>query len=386
MRSLPAWHLPAPEPMPELAPSSSARRRRIAGRRRRGACWNARSLPAYLAARRWFAARTRRSRACASPLRRRDCRGRARVAALRDRGRAAERRTRPISLPLAIAWEDETADALPQQLALARVRRGRRVGFLTDAFAIDALPRAVLRALRGIAVRAAAAGGAIRFLPTARLAEIEFPRRRRKSAGFRPSSRNSSLIVGDAAVLKLVRRSSPGIHPEAEMSALPDRARLRATPPALLGEVTRVDADGTPHTLVLVQGFVRNQGDGWGWTLDFLSRGSRPASLDPEAQHEDIADTLRRLRHGRRRDRPPPRPSCMRCWRRRATIRPSRRERASAADLRALVATAARSSSRRRLQRSPRSRRRAPNGSLASASARSRRCRARRRLARRAAC
>ena len=40
-----------------------------------------------------------------------------------------------------------------------------------------------------------------------------------------------------------------------------------------------IDADGTPHTLVLMQGFIRNQGDGWGWTLDFLSRCSiRPTS------------------------------------------------------------------------------------------------------------
>ena len=51
-------------------------------------------------------------------------------------------------LPMGLAWEDEAADALVQQLALARIRRGARVGFLTDAFALDPLVRAWIDALR----------------------------------------------------------------------------------------------------------------------------------------------------------------------------------------------------------------------------------------------
>ena len=181
-------------------------------------------------------------------------------------------------------------DALPQQLALTRVRRGRRVGFLTDAFAVDALPLAVMRALAASAVRPLA-NGEIRFLPTARLAEIDLPKEpeiRRLSA----EQSNSSLIIGDVAVFKLVRRVCPGIHPEAEMGRyLTERGFANTAP--LLGEVTRYDRDGTPHTLVLVQGFLRNQGDGWGWTLDYLSRVLKSAAvLDPETQTEDIADAL----------------------------------------------------------------------------------------------
>jgi maltose alpha-D-glucosyltransferase/alpha-amylase len=191
---------------------------------------------------------------------------------------------------LAISWEDGITDALPQQLALTRVRRGRRVGFLTDAFAVDALPIAVTRALRTSAVRPLA-NGEIRFLPTARLAEIDIPPEpeiRRLSA----EQSNSSLIISDTAVFKLVRRVFPGIHPEAEMGRyLTERGFANTAP--LFGEVTRYDPDGTPHTLVLVQGFIRNQGDGWGWTLDYLSRVLNSAAVvDPEAQTEDIADAL----------------------------------------------------------------------------------------------
>ena len=52
------------------------------------------------------------------------------------------------------------------------VEDGRRVGFLTDAFAIDALPLMVLRALADAAVLPLAEGE-IRFMPTARLAGID---------------------------------------------------------------------------------------------------------------------------------------------------------------------------------------------------------------------
>ena len=50
-------------------------------------------------------------------------------------------------LPLSVAWDDEPGAALPSQLALARVRRGRRTGLLTDAFALPAFACRMLGAL-----------------------------------------------------------------------------------------------------------------------------------------------------------------------------------------------------------------------------------------------
>jgi maltose alpha-D-glucosyltransferase/alpha-amylase len=45
--------------------------------------------------------------------------------------------------------------------------------------------------------------------------------------------------------------------------------------------------------LVLVQGFIRNQGDGWGWTLNFLSRLINSTEVvDPETQIEPVADAM----------------------------------------------------------------------------------------------
>jgi maltose alpha-D-glucosyltransferase/alpha-amylase len=288
--SLPDWHLPAPEPMAELATLvlrggvadvlEPAERRVL----------EQEALPAYLARRRWFASKDQKIQSVRIS------------AALSDTTQPIEllltelevtlpRGVEIYQLPLSIAWEEDTfSDALPQRLALARVRRGRRVGFLTDAFAIDVLPLTVLRLLADSAVHQLASGE-IRFMSTSRFAQFEFspqPEIRRLSA----EQSNSSLIVDDKAVLKLIRRLSPGIHPEAEMTRyLTERGFANTAP--LLGEVARFEPDGTPYTLVLVQGFIRNQGDGWGWTLSFLSRLLNSTEVvDPETQIEPVADAM----------------------------------------------------------------------------------------------
>jgi maltose alpha-D-glucosyltransferase/alpha-amylase len=287
--SLPDWHLPAPEAMTELRTLvlRSGITDVLAAEDRR--LLEEEALPAYLARRRWFAAKDEKlgavSLSMAEPIS-----GAGIDLILTEVEVSLSHRTERYLLPLAIVWEDGATDALAQQLALARVRRGRRVGFLTDAFATDALPIAVLRALARSAVLPLASGE-IRFLPTARLAETHIPARpeiRRLSA----EQSNSSLIIGDQAVFKLVRRVFPGIHPEGEMGRyLTERGFANMAP--LLGEVTRYDTNDTPHTLVLVQGFLRNQGDGWNWTLDYLSRVLNSAAVvDPETHAEDIAEAV----------------------------------------------------------------------------------------------
>jgi maltose alpha-D-glucosyltransferase/alpha-amylase len=101
------------------------------------------------------------------------------------------------------------------------------------------------------------------------------------------------MIVGDVAMLKLFRRVSAGPHPEAEMGRyLTEQGFANMAP--LLGEVVRVDADGERHTLAVAQGFIRNQGDAWTWTLDLLMRGladltagTEEAQATETEQHED---------------------------------------------------------------------------------------------------
>jgi maltose alpha-D-glucosyltransferase/alpha-amylase len=174
------------------------------------------------------------------------------------------------TLPMTVAWEDEPPHPFEAPLAIARVRRGRRIGLLTDAFATPVLPRAMVRGVRTSAEVDLASGGKIICRPTSAMAtavldedaEIHWP-------GAEQS--NSTLLIGNQAVMKLFRHLIQGVHPEAEMSrALTERGFAGA--PALLGDIVRIGADGAEYTLAVLQVFVENQGDGWDWSLRQLER------------------------------------------------------------------------------------------------------------------
>jgi len=224
-------------------------------------------LPSYLPIRRWFASKN-------------EVLGGARIAwavpmPLADDVLMAEieatvgQRTERYFMPLGIAWESANMPPLPQQLALARVRRGARVGFLTDGFAVDRWAHGVLQGLCE-RVTAETPDGMIRFMGTPQLDCLQVT----KDAPIRwlsAEQSNSSLLIGDLAMIKLVRRVFAGIHPEAEMTQYLTKVGYGNSAP-LLGEVVRVSEDGTPHTLVIVQGAIRNQGDAWNWMLDNLKR------------------------------------------------------------------------------------------------------------------
>ncbi|WP_293320628.1 maltose alpha-D-glucosyltransferase [Phenylobacterium sp.] len=168
-------------------------------------------------------------------------------------------------VPLGVAWEDDVGDPYAHNFAMARVRRGARVGDLTDGFLTTEFVRSVMAGLRTNA-RVASPFGDIAFTSAAFEAgddaEIEW-----SSA----EQSNSSVIIGREVVLKLLRKVVPGVHPEAEMTrVLSDRGYPHV--PAFVGEVRRIDADGTPHTLMVAQAFIYSQGDGWAWTQDYLTR------------------------------------------------------------------------------------------------------------------
>ena len=286
--ALPSWHTPAPEPLPELATlvirSGLAELLEAPIR----TTIETDILPPYLARRRWFAGKnhkitsSRFTRCELMTMEGTDI-------VLSEITVEAGEEPETYLLPLGIVWEDQSAAALPQQLALARVRRGRRVGLLTDAFAIDALIHLVIRLMRGNA-ELDRGDSTIRFVAGAGLADVTIApdaEIRRLAA----EQSNSSLIIGDAAMFKLVRRVTAGIHPETEMSRYLTTHGYANTPP-LLGEIIRVNADGVPHTRAVLQGFVRNQGDGWAWTQHFLSRALDDLTVSEETADRDPADAF----------------------------------------------------------------------------------------------
>ncbi len=285
--ALPHWHIRPSIPLPELATLVihdglndvllPASRKLI----------ETDALPPYLMRRRWFASKDQKMKS-ARLVRTDKIPGQALDIILAEVEVELAGKTERYQLPLGICWDDGNVPALAQQLALAQVRRTRRMGYLTDAFAIDALPLGLIRAMRARVVRNMAEGD-VRCTATSHLDAIELPKNpeiRRLSA----EQSNSSLIVGDLVVIKLIRRVMPGINPEVEMVRYLTEHGYANTPP-LLGEITRTAADGSSHTMIVAQRFVHNQGDAWQWTLNYLNRYSETIGVSSKTS-DDETDAL----------------------------------------------------------------------------------------------
>jgi maltose alpha-D-glucosyltransferase/alpha-amylase len=275
---MPAWYVTPPEPLPELntfvirssleellaEPARSVLEREV--------------LPAYLPKRRWFSSKD----AAIEQI------GIAEVSAVPGisppvllaeidvrTARGADR----YLLPFGFISESDLNTALPQQLALARVRRGARVGLMTDAFSLDGFARRLAELLKGGA-RVANSAGELRFTPTARFADIALAAdvEIRRS----PSEQsNSSLIVGQQVIIKLFRRIHAGPHPEAEMGQYLSQAGFGNVAP-LLGEIARAAPNGDTFVFGIAQAFIFNQGDAWSWTQNMLERAIQGVIVMPE--------------------------------------------------------------------------------------------------------
>ncbi len=172
--------------------------------------------------------------------------------------------------PLAADFESDEDEAL-LPFALARLRRGAKMGLLYDADASPDFANAMLNALRRGDVLHTNDGGLIRFVPSPLLANepsIDVEHIRRMGA----EQSNSSVNLDDLMALKIYRRLQPGANPEVEIGRfLTDVAHFENAPPTL-GVVEHVDADGAVTAIAVLQRFVRNQGDAWTWTLNVLTR------------------------------------------------------------------------------------------------------------------
>ena len=280
----PAWRTAPPEQLPDLL--TIVMRRGLLdlvdepGHAR---VLNSEILPVYLSKRRWFGAKDQVLQGArlisATPIPFAD------GIVLGELEVELPNHTESYQLPLAVAWDDAHPSALAQQLALARVRQGRRVGFLTDGFSQEATARGILRGLRNRS-RITGLTGTLEFLGTERLDGLDaiddLP-----VQWLSAEQSNSSLIVGDAAMIKLIRHIFPGIHPEVEMTRYLTGAGYGHTAP-LLGEVAHTDPNGRRSTLIIVQGAIRNQGDAWNWMLTNLRRSADEFMLDdPTVEPDD---------------------------------------------------------------------------------------------------
>ncbi|HEX6119061.1 MAG TPA: maltose alpha-D-glucosyltransferase [Dongiaceae bacterium] len=284
----PRWHDVIPEPMPEFTTlvMREGWNSLTSGREAQELAHTV--LPGFISKQRWFAAKGERIE-------------RAHMAVLGTLGHRQHgdyllvmvtldlpdrNEKQHYFLPLDASW-DEAAGTLNWPLTpftLARTRRGSKVGAIYDAFTSEQFVLALVDAMRR-ELELSSPDGTTRFASTESLKPIDFgsaPDVRRMGV----EQSNSSVIVGDQAVLKIFRRLAEGEHPELDIARfLTQVAHFRNTPP-LLGTVEQIGNDGTRHALAIMSGFVRNQGDGWVYTTEYLDR------IFDEVRLVEAADTV----------------------------------------------------------------------------------------------
>jgi maltose alpha-D-glucosyltransferase / alpha-amylase len=271
--ALPRWHTPMPESLPDFVTMvmRDGWRALIDGQSARD--FQTEVLPAFLANQRWFAAKDVRIQGVvvAHWTELPDRSGSHMLAEIEIRLEGLDAPQRYF-LPLSTSYDDQALSFGWPLLSysLARVRHGPRVGALYDGMAGEPFPLAALDAMRR-GLELPASSGVVRFSATSALAGVELSEQVEvKRLGVEQS--NSSAMISDKAVFKAYRKLAPGVQPEIEIGRfLIEEAHFANTPP-LLGTIEHVEPDGESTALAAAFGFVRNQGDGWVYTTDYLHR------------------------------------------------------------------------------------------------------------------
>jgi len=199
-------------------------------------------------------------------------------------------------LPLTTQWTRYTAiDRGPSRI-LAAVRRGAREGVLLDAAAEPEFVSALLAKIHAGETIATDAHS-VEFRPSVRFASEPLPEIKTVAPIAREQS-NSSMIVDNKFVVKVLRRITAGIHPEIEVGRfLTDVVHFQNTPP-LLGSVELIDGHQR-SAIGVVHAFVENQGDAWSVTANALNRlveEQRLTSAEAISDSPEAAGLLERMR------------------------------------------------------------------------------------------
>jgi maltose alpha-D-glucosyltransferase/alpha-amylase len=201
-------------------------------------------------------------------------------------------------LPLTIANTPAGERNVLARSTLARVRRGARDGLLYDGMATDAFVLALFDDIRVSRRRRSTRGGEFVAESTPAFAALGLPAEpvvRRLNV----EQSNTSVVVGEAAMLKAYRRVQRGPQPELEIARFLDAVGYRNTP-ALLGYLEYEHPAAELVALAIVQQFVESQGDAWGVTLAYLERffdlrKNMEAATRPDDYHTIFLERARTL-------------------------------------------------------------------------------------------
>jgi maltose alpha-D-glucosyltransferase/alpha-amylase len=250
------------------------------------------ALPEYLKQRRWFGGKARKIRRTEITQDFRVTYGEKAAHVCLVRVEYGEGTPETYLLPLAFAAGDQAVHLLEEapHAVVARVQ-GEAEGLLFDALNDPAFLAMILESVRG--------NRPFEEADQPQLVATAFPLMSHwlgegndgplaPSLG-RAEQSNTSVIYGGRVIAKVFRRVEEGVNPDLEVGHyLSERRDFPHTPPTL-GAVELRRRRAEPTTLVIVQGFVPNEGDAWRYTLDELSlyferalaRGREPAQTVP---------------------------------------------------------------------------------------------------------
>ncbi len=117
-------------------------------------------------------------------------------------------------------------------------------------------------------------------------------------APMRGEQSNSSIIFGDQLILKLFRKLESGVNPDLEIGRFLTEQKKFAHVPPVLGSIEYEDDSQANASLAILQGFVANEGDAWGYTLDVLGHFFEHLLAARETFEEAIPDRLDLLEPG----------------------------------------------------------------------------------------
>ena len=258
-------------------------------------------LPAFIAGRRWYAAKS-------EPVRKVEIAdhvewksGERSWLLTLARAETASGATQAYFLPLTLAWEDldeSLVNALSSS-TIAKARQQAQAGVLADAFGDERFVRELVASV-GQGAQIKSARGTLQFKPTSAFARLVGSDLASLTATM-PSAQSSNTIVslGDRIFVKGYRRLQAGINPEVAIGRyLTDVARFEHCVP-VAGSVEYQAEDGRGATLALIQKYVFNQGSAWDYTLNYLDRlyeeASREAAATGAEQHDGYAALMRTL-------------------------------------------------------------------------------------------
>lgn len=188
-------------------------------------------------------------------------------------------------LPLVI-----TLEALPSDATLGVIEHAGDRWRVVEALSVPRFQAWLLARLAASATVPMQAGTLV-FEPTSVLSRYLAAAQTGESRVITGEQSNTSIIYGDAAILKAFRKLQPGVNPDIEIGAfLTEQTSFRHVPP-LLGSTYYQPNAAEALSIGVLQTFVPSTGDGWTKTVEELTLLCRNATTET-AESEAFKNTI----------------------------------------------------------------------------------------------